>query len=1223
MQNPFAREPRTPVPIPPPPPVSVANWVDATPIDPVESPCTVTSLDVQARVCGIYAEVTQVMGLFNPNSHPTSASLTIPLPDRAVVCGYALEIGNAMVDGVVVPKERARVIFEAEESQGGGPALVESVKGNVYRTRVSSVEPRGTRRIRLRYVAPLMLATNGSATIDLPMPDSNLSTRRISIDVETLRAPAPFVWGIAHSRFLDTSLWNMTAEEYDVTPTEHVRLTLPQLPDAFALLERDRDGTVWFCATEALPAPTLLAVPPLRTLTVLWDASGSRAGQSHMDEIAQLCAYASSRALTRITLVVFANEVQSVRAVRSVDELVRLVSNVQYDGGTDLHVLGRTIKRFASEGPCVLFTDGIDTLSDRTLALPDECRVLAVVSGAERDLEAMRQAFHGLAFDLSLAPRDADELARTFADPSLGRRLVVRGRGLADVCDVSAPNGGRIAILGRLTDDRAVVSLGRGTRTFELRAEDARDGDVLACAWGARRVSILSPHASQFADELLDLGRRFGMASPATSLLVLETLDQWLRYDVEPPASLAQIHDLWVGIKEENVLYKQRRTSELEHRASLASGWRGLLSWWDEKPAGHGTALCPMCGSVVEPDVMYCIACGSRVRGKDDPSLDAWRDSLPPWEYLPTHRQAPAELSSAWASVGMELPQGSYGSEPSQPMELPSAGAPPTTDAKPGFKLSLPSISLPSLRGKSPLRKRSPKAEGPAKAADKPLLRNTAPDDAATRSRDASVGEYGHMSGMALSSGSWSATFVDRPRMAEPLLEEASPPFEAAADVAFGASYAAPSFDAPPREATAMPAQERVEEPSTPTIMVLPWESGATYLEALERALPNGTAATHEAYLALRPVYASSPSFFADCGAWFLSHGDRRFGLRVLGNLAEMRIEDATLLRVLAWRLREAGELVQALVMLRRVLRLREEDPQSHRDVAIVLDELARKTHAAGYELAARRYAEEAGELYRNVALKPWEAQSQDLGLFAVEEYNVLRDWAQRVTWGHAPKLPSLGRDLEGVLVCDLRVTLSWDTDEADVKLHVTEPTGEEANAWHPRTLSGGRVCAAAQDGRGQKLYEIREAPVGTFAMQANHQTAHRKSMFGPATCTLTVYRNWGTPDQQQSITSTRLDGVRGMLPIGSVQVAGNATNEREKPEDKQMPQPHRIAVGMGTREVLKLMGPPVDERRSGADLFWTWDVGRGRRYIVLFENDKVRRVSESMPWGELMVIAQ
>jgi hypothetical protein len=68
-----------------------------------ESQIELKSLDMKVSVTGIYVETTQEMHFYNPNKRVFSGELMFPLPDNAVVCGYALDIDGTMCDGVIVP----------------------------------------------------------------------------------------------------------------------------------------------------------------------------------------------------------------------------------------------------------------------------------------------------------------------------------------------------------------------------------------------------------------------------------------------------------------------------------------------------------------------------------------------------------------------------------------------------------------------------------------------------------------------------------------------------------------------------------------------------------------------------------------------------------------------------------------------------------------------------------------------------------------------------------------------------------------------------------------------------------------------------------------------------------------------------------------------------------------------------------------------------------------
>ncbi len=1121
----------------------LVHWLDVTPRDRDEKPCALESLEVKARVRGVFAEVTQTLVLSNPNPRPLSASIAIPLPDRATVNGYALDINNTMVDGVVVPKEQARVAFETEQRRGADPGLVEAVRGNAYRTRVYPVPARGQRTVRLRYVSPLLLGANDSATLDLPMPAEHLDRRSIHVSVERLGDVAPRITGLAGADLLQTeTAWGVETEERNLTPTEPVRIELPSLPREFALTERDEEGAVWFCASAVAPRPVVQDIPSLKKLTVLWDASGSRGMQDHQQELELLRAYANAGTVEEIALVTFADHVLESQSFAGSKELVKHIAHLHYDGGTNFSELAETLAEapasHAQDGAaCVLFTDGLDTLCDEALAFPGSHDILAIVSGQERDAEAMRQACRGLAFEISQAPQNASELMAAFANRGRHGLWHLAGTGVADVFDVSSPNGERLVALGRLTGEETTLALGEGLQPVNLLAGGAQKGTMLASAWASRRVALLAPRASENASELLQLGRRFGVVSPATSLLVLESLDQWLKYDIEPPRTLTSIHDEWTRRKRGAMRISSDEANKVAHRSNLAREWAGVMSWWktdferisqggvDRRVGGPSLShtgslptICPTCSMSIPGGNTFCPFCGSPQSREFEGSFPVpdyfdFEDALPdcaPMDAMPLSQSAPMPLMSVHACI-----------------------------------------------------------------ADEPL--------------------YDTMDMAA-------------PRMAMPTGAPAS----------FSAS--APTFGG---RANRTSGPRSSAEPSAPTgsVSVRPWMPDADYLKALDKAAKDGLDKARGAYHAQRREYATSPSFFLDCAGWFMARDDTSFGLRVLSNLAEMRIEDAALLRVMAWRLREAGELEQALVVLRRVARLRGEDSQSYRDLALVLSELAREAYANADEAAARAYVEEAGELYRKTALTPWDRRPMSIGLFAVEEYNVLRAWAKDQTWEQAPELPSLGDEFEGVPDCDLRISLAWDADETDVDIHVSEPSGEEAYYAHRRTTSGGRVSEDITDGYGPELYEIRRAQNGIYKIRAHYYASHQQTVFGPATCTLTVYTNWGRSNQTQTITTTRLDREREMVDIGTAAYGEAAREEQATSEVDEVDASRRIELGMSVQQVSEILGEGTQEKSDFGREVWTWERPGGRKLVVTFLEGKVRVVTEEMPWGDDMTL--
>ena len=111
-----------------------------------------------------------------------------------------------------------------------------------------------------------------------------------------------------------------------------------------------------------------------------------------------------------------------------------------------------------------------------------------------------------------------------------------------------------------------------------------KDSRLLATVWAARRMQDLASQADARKDEFLALGRKYGVAGPGLSLIVLETLEQWLEHKIEPPANLA-IHDEWVKRRADEDDPIAAKKAQAEHEQQLLQYWEERVKWWnDPKP---------------------------------------------------------------------------------------------------------------------------------------------------------------------------------------------------------------------------------------------------------------------------------------------------------------------------------------------------------------------------------------------------------------------------------------------------------------------------------------------------------------------------------------------------------------------------------------------------------------------------------------------------------------
>ena len=115
----------------------------------------------------------------------------------------------------------------------------------------------------------------------------------------------------------------------------------------------------------------------------------------------------------------------------------------------------------------------------------------------------------------------------------------------------------------------------------EKAPSEPHEGRLLATAWAADYIADHAAQAAEKKAEFIALGRRYGVASPVTSLIVLETLEQYKTNMIEPPTSMS-FYDEWKKWRasEDDPIAAEKAKSE--HRASLLRFWEERVKWWND-----------------------------------------------------------------------------------------------------------------------------------------------------------------------------------------------------------------------------------------------------------------------------------------------------------------------------------------------------------------------------------------------------------------------------------------------------------------------------------------------------------------------------------------------------------------------------------------------------------------------------------------------------------------
>jgi Ca-activated chloride channel family protein len=988
------------------PPVLLVRPDDAAP----STPLVLEQARYEVTVTGLGARTRATLVFRNDLGRVLDGELVFPLPEGALVSGFALDVNGRMTDGVVVEAQEARIAFETEVRRGIDPGLVEWVRGNSFRTRVFPIPARGRRTIALEYLTDLVISTTGGrrdAIYELPLRFP-VPLDELALKIEIVRGEsAPIVRsGLANltfSRWEDRYVAETTRRK--VQPGDDLRVALPDVPREATRVETADTGEVFFVVddfpTAAVPnQPASTA----RRIGIAWDASLSRGEADRERDLRILAAHLAKLGSVEVEVIVFRNVADVPRGFTitngQADTLIAYLREQPCDGATNLAAV-----RFRSNvSYSLLFSDGLSTLGGGTNGRP--IRPMFVVSGDPRAdharLHNLAQLTGGAYFNLQRTT-DADVLAQ-LGQPVLSLVSVdADPNAVADLepWGVQAVVGGRVRITGRLLVPDARLTLRYGlpgqppveTRTIALQRPPAsKPTGLVERLWAQQRLSRLGVDPESNHDYLVRLGQRFSIVTPGTSLLVLETLEQYLTHDVTPPVTSPELRTAFLERRNrENVA---KTASRRDKTARVVTMWDNRVAWWSRE---------------------FAYAPGFRFE-----------------EPKPADRDRARTAPSGGRVGGVAAPA---------PMAAPPPPQPPGAPR-----------------------------QAPRESDERVVV--TAPS---------------------------------------PMVETSSASFARAAE----------------------PAQQA--DAAAPRIAIKAWNPDTPYLRSLRAA--KGDA--YRRYLAERDTYGSSPAFYLDCASFLIEQGQRSLGLRVLSSVAELKLEDARLLRVLAHRMEQADELDSAIELFDRVLRLRPEEPQSYRDLALALDRRAGRGGAGSSDDYTRALA-----LFSEIVSREWDARFPEIEAIALIEANRIQSVLER----NGSKRPwPLDQRLRRLLDFDVRIVLTWDTDQTDMDLWVVEPSGEKCFYEHTQTTIGGSISKDFTGGYGPEEYTVRRAIGGEYQIKANFYGSSAQQVTGPTTVQATVVTDYGRPTEQRRALTIRLTTARDVVDIGAVAVAGGPAGKAVK----------------------------------------------------------------------------
>ncbi len=305
------------------------------------------------------------------------------------------------------------------------------------------------------------------------------------------------------------------------------------------------------------------------------------------------------------------------KSFSSVDQLISHLRTLSYDGGTNFKELPvggvSSVSGSTSYNFYLLFTDGFNNLSEKgypdTIGAPiyifsssdqadnNSLKILARMSGGESFKITSSTVFStivqslgkpvfrylGAEFDKTLIT----EVFPSAPTPVSGTDFKVAGKISFSKATKAKWTSGTITLrfgTGVGNEVRVTVPLSLDGVSVAPRA-----AQLAPRGWALRALAELRawPDAPNAESRVVALGKAFGLTTPHTSLVVLESLDAYDKHDVEPPRSLPEIHRQWWALRARRDAQKKDQTET--RVVSVLSMWKRRVAWWNDEINGNTT----------------------------------------------------------------------------------------------------------------------------------------------------------------------------------------------------------------------------------------------------------------------------------------------------------------------------------------------------------------------------------------------------------------------------------------------------------------------------------------------------------------------------------------------------------------------------------------------------------------------------------------------------------
>ncbi len=482
---------------------------------------------------------------YNPNKETIEGLFRFELNPGQVITAFQLDLSGKYRDGSIEEKWKATNAYNTIVGKRIDPALLTMDWPGHYSLRIFPVPAGGSRKVTMT-IQQLLKEEKGFFVYKLPLNVGD-TTKLFILNILANTGdskPVARAGLITHQLFAEKAgHYELKRVQENIVLNQPVSFAIPVIASVY-YCTRQAGEQIHFALCYKPGVEKFFSIHPKR-LVVFWDASASGEKRNTNREISFLRQFISYHRVAQLTIIPF-NHRQLDTAVfytgNNFDSRwAQYLERINYDGATQL---GHIDMANRDADMFLIFTDGNNSFGKK-YPVRGNAPVYCIKSTADANtatLQSITGSSGGKVIDISGTGFSTGITGGTIAENWLLNITSASGKLIYNQM-LPLAIGNTVFISGTLQPGTDTLFFHYGNNNKITAVEKLVVNSEVECAGSALdRIPMLSEFEKQIRtwnwNEILDFGIKEKIVTPNTAYIVLERVEDYIKYNIEPPTEL-------------------------------------------------------------------------------------------------------------------------------------------------------------------------------------------------------------------------------------------------------------------------------------------------------------------------------------------------------------------------------------------------------------------------------------------------------------------------------------------------------------------------------------------------------------------------------------------------------------------------------------------------------------------------------------------------------------